>query len=140
MNRLLRGLLTTALAVPMMLLPSGLSAAPPGLSTDKTVYEEGEDIFVTAFGEGKDWVGIYARGETPGSPASIYWYYVAGDAEPGSPVRSCEDHARLHTLPGAAHGKARQRERGHARRLRHRGAPCGSASFGAGADGSKVCP
>lgn len=107
MNRLLRGLLTTALAVPMMLLPSGLSAAPPGLSTDKTVYEEGEDIFVTAFGEGKDWVGIYARGETPGSPASIYWYYVAGDAEPGEPVNirktRSNNRPEYASLPGGAY-------------------------------------
>ena len=62
------------------------SAAEKSLSLPKTVYNQNEDILVTAVGEGNDWVGIYARGETPGNPASIYWYYVAQDAEPGEPV------------------------------------------------------
>ena len=63
------------------------SAAEKSLSLPKTVYGQNEDILVTAVGEGTDWVGIYERGETPdGSPASIYWYYVAQDAEPGEPV------------------------------------------------------
>ncbi|MBR4186097.1 MAG: hypothetical protein IKQ87_10035, partial [Clostridia bacterium] len=60
MNRFLRGMLTAALAMPLMLAAPGVSAASPQLSTDKTVYEEGEDILVTAYGTGKDWVGIYA--------------------------------------------------------------------------------
>ncbi|MBR5365322.1 MAG: hypothetical protein IK132_03675 [Clostridia bacterium] len=62
------------------------SAAEKYLTLPKTVYGQNEDILVTASGEGTDWVGIYARGETPGSPASIYWYYVAQDAEPGEAV------------------------------------------------------
>ncbi|MBQ3708418.1 MAG: metallophosphoesterase [Clostridia bacterium] len=107
MNRFLRGMLTAALAMPLMLTVPGVSAATPQLSTDKTVYEEGEEILVTAYGSGKDWVGIYARGETPGSPASIYWYYVAEDAEPGDPVsiRKTRSNNRVEyaSLPGGAY-------------------------------------
>ena len=107
MNRFFRGMLTALLTVPMMLTSSGASAAQSRLSTDKTVYEEGEDILVTAYGEGKDWVGIYARGETPGSPASIYWYYVAGDAEPGDAVNikttRSNNRAEYNDLPGGAY-------------------------------------
>ena len=62
------------------------SAAEKSLSLPKTVYGQNEDILVTAVGEGTDWVGIYAKGEVPGDPSSIYWYYVAEDAEPGEPV------------------------------------------------------
>ena len=61
------------------------SAAEKSLSLPKTVYGQNEDILVTAVGEGTDWVGIFAKGETPGNPASIYWYYVAQDAEPERP-------------------------------------------------------
>ena len=70
----------------LVCLAVSASAAEKSLSLPKTVYGQNEDILVTAYGEGKDWVGIYARGETPGNPASIYWYYVAEDAEPGEAV------------------------------------------------------
>ena len=104
MNRLLRGVLTAALTVPLMLSSPVVSAAEKSLSTDKTVYAEGEEIFVTAWGEGKDWVGIYAKGEVPGNPASIYWYYVAEDAEPGEAVSinktRSNNRAEYASLPG----------------------------------------
>lgn len=46
--------------------------------TNKTTYKYGEDILVTASGEGKDWVGIYKTGENPsGTVNSFFWYYVA---------------------------------------------------------------
>ena len=89
MHRLLKTAVLTALALPLAIssgFPVSAADAVPKLSTDKAVYEEGEDILVTAYGRGKDWVGIYARGEKPGGPASIYWYYVEGDAEPGEEV------------------------------------------------------
>ncbi len=82
--RLLSVLLLAAAAA--FCLAVSASAAEKSLSLPKTVYAQNEDILVTAVGEGNDWVGIYARGETPGNPASIYWYYVAQDAEPGEPV------------------------------------------------------
>lgn len=62
------------------------SAAEKFLTLPKTEYAQNENILITASGEGKDWVGIYGRDETPGGPASIYWYYVAEDAEPGEAV------------------------------------------------------
>ena len=74
-------------AVAVLCLAVSVSAAERSLSLPKTVYGQNEDILVTASGEGTDWVGIYERGEVPdGSPASIYWYYVAQDAEPGDAV------------------------------------------------------
>ncbi|MBQ3637109.1 MAG: metallophosphoesterase [Clostridia bacterium] len=104
MNRLLRGVLTAALAMPLMLCAPNISASEKRLSTDKTIYAEGEDILVTAWGEGKDWVGIYAKGEVPGNPASIYWYYAAEDAEPGEAVSinktRSNNRAEYASLPG----------------------------------------
>ena len=118
MNRFLRNALLTALVLPIG-LPLGL-AAPcpaaaaepsqsgiPALSTDKSVYLEGEDIWVTAYGEGKDWVGIYAKGEVPGGPPSIYWYYTASDAKSGEAVniRTKRSNSRpeYQSLPGGAY-------------------------------------
>ena len=97
MNSLLKRLLAAALALPVLsaVTSSAAAAGEKTLATDKTVYEVGEDIFVTATGEGKDWVGIYARGETPGSPASIFWYYVDGDAEPGDAVNRASRKASM---------------------------------------------
>ena len=110
MNRLLKTALLTALALPLALSPAdmtGAAGAVPKLSTDKAVYEEGEDILVTAYGSGKDWVGIYARGEVPGGPASIFWYYVDGDADPGDAVniRKQRSNSRpeYNSLPGGAY-------------------------------------
>ena len=60
------------------LLPLALPAAEaPLLSTDKSRYDVDENVLVTARGAGKDWVGVYKRGETPGGARSICWYYVA---------------------------------------------------------------
>ncbi|MBO6052243.1 MAG: hypothetical protein J6Q17_00760 [Clostridia bacterium] len=57
------------------------------LELDQYSYQEGEDIFVTANGSGKDWVGLYRKGEVPGSGvSSIYWYYVAEGHTPLEPV------------------------------------------------------
>lgn len=51
------------------------------LTTDKDTYQEGMKIMVTAQGEGKDWVGIYRKGDKigtgEGTVPSIYWYYVS---------------------------------------------------------------
>ena len=84
------------------------SAAEKSLSLPKTVYSQNEDILVTAVGEGTDWVGIYAKGEVPGSGiGSIYWYYVAEDAEPGEPVsiKNTRSNNRMEyaSLPGGAY-------------------------------------
>jgi hypothetical protein len=73
--------LTTA-----VLLAVPASAAEKSIALNKTEYTQNESIFVTAVGEGNDWVGLYLRGETPGQSACIFWYYVAQDAEPGEAV------------------------------------------------------
>ena len=51
----------------------------PAVATDKTTYKYGEDIYVTTPYKYKDtdWVGIYQKGQTPGSETpSISWYYI----------------------------------------------------------------
>ena len=108
MNRIWKTALLTALALPLALSPcAAAGSAEAKLSTDKSVYSEGEDILVTAYGEGKDWVGIYAKGETPGGPASIYWYYVDGDAEPGEAVnirkQRSNNRPEYNSLPGGSY-------------------------------------
>ncbi len=49
------------------------------LTTDKTVYEAGEPIYVTATGSGTDWVGLYEAHPTAEKTSAAYWYYVAQD-------------------------------------------------------------
>ena len=44
----------------------------PVLVVDKTTYEVGEAIMVTATGSGFDWVGIAA----PDATGSLFWWYV----------------------------------------------------------------
>ena len=52
----------------------------PSISTDKTVYQTGEPIVVTATGGSNAWVGLYKDTDSYGSGAgkvvSIYWYWV----------------------------------------------------------------
>ncbi|MBQ4155800.1 MAG: metallophosphoesterase, partial [Clostridia bacterium] len=52
----------------------------PSIATDKTVYETGEPIVVTATGGSNAWVGLYKETDSYGSGAgkvvSIYWYWV----------------------------------------------------------------
>ena len=87
MKKHTRRILTALLVLTALVcLAVSASAAEKSLSLPKTEYGQNEDILITAYGEGKDWVGIYAKGEEPGGPASIYWYYVAEDAEPGEAV------------------------------------------------------
>lgn len=62
----------------MAVLPVG-SLADELLKTNKTTYTEGEDILITAVGDGEDWVGIYQKGDPLKDVVSIRWYYVAMD-------------------------------------------------------------
>ncbi len=48
------------------------------LTTDKTVYEVGDAIYITATGSGTDWVGLYEANPV-GKTSAAYWYYVAQD-------------------------------------------------------------
>lgn len=45
------------------------------ITTNKTVYQVGEDIIVTATGNTSCWVGIYKKGDYIKDVQSIYWYY-----------------------------------------------------------------
>ena len=82
MKKLITALL---LLTALVALTVTASAAEKYLTMPQTEYAQNEDILITASGEGKDWVGIYGRGETPGGPASIYWYYVADGHTPMEP-------------------------------------------------------
>ena len=57
----------------------------PQISLEKSEFEEGEDIVVTysnAPGLKNDWIGIYKRGEIPGtSDTSDSWDYLGGNTE-----------------------------------------------------------
>ncbi len=46
------------------------------LKVNKTTYTQGEDILITAIGDGDDWVGIYLKSDTIPDVISIRWYYV----------------------------------------------------------------
>jgi hypothetical protein len=55
---------------------------PTMLTTDKSVYTEGEKVLVTASNankNGTDWVGIIPKGET--DKAAIYWAYLTSIGE-----------------------------------------------------------
>ena len=61
------------------------------LKTDKTEYEYGEDIVVTAVGgTSTAWVGIYNKGDKPGNGtgevASIFWYYSNNNGNKGKSI------------------------------------------------------
>lgn len=47
------------------------------IALDKKVYEEGEDIFVTAEGDVGNWVGLYAEADNVYQTEPIYSYYVS---------------------------------------------------------------
>lgn len=49
------------------------------LSTDKSEYSMAGPIMVTATGTGKDWVGLYKKGDVPGSEATSYYYYYVNE-------------------------------------------------------------
>jgi hypothetical protein len=70
--------------------PFGTGAS--SLSTDKTVYTEGEAILITASGYNKDWVGIAKKGET----TPIRWWYLT-PVEDGvhAPAGTAFDATRL---------------------------------------------
>ena len=91
--------LISVLCIASMLMMSMLPLsifANSALKTDKTTYVEGEDILITAIGEGKDWVGIYQKGETIGNPgnggvSSIRWYYVAQNGNVSGQIKNIFD-------------------------------------------------
>ncbi len=70
--------LLTAIVFIILAIPA-VSAETALLATDKTEYEIGEAIMVTATGSGKDWVGIYY----PDGKNSLYWAYIDTGADKG---------------------------------------------------------
>lgn len=67
---------------------SGGTSASPKLLMQKAIYAPNED-FSVAFengpGNAKDWIGIYQKGQTPGSAtASTTWFYVNGSRTSGA--------------------------------------------------------
>ncbi|MFD0964731.1 fibronectin type III domain-containing protein [Pseudofulvibacter geojedonensis] len=54
----------------------------PAISLDKPYYNTNETITVSYAngpGNAKDWIGIYQKGQTPGSTAATAWSYVNGN-------------------------------------------------------------
>ena len=54
----------------------------PRIYVDKTGYNPDEDITVhyeNTPGNAKDWIGIYKKGDTPGSQPSYLWSYISGN-------------------------------------------------------------
>lgn len=72
-------ILTLCLALGMILM-LGISAAEssePTLALDKESYTVGDDVIITASGDGeKDWVGIWQADMIVGSDGALQWYYV----------------------------------------------------------------
>ena len=60
-------------------VPHAHAAEEASMSVNKTTFEQGEGVLVTATSavEG-DWVGIYAKDADPSTTTSYYWYYVNG--------------------------------------------------------------
>lgn len=72
-------ILTLCLALGMILM-LGISAAEsaePTLALDKESYTVGDEVVITASGDGeKDWVGIWQADMQVGTDPSLQWYYV----------------------------------------------------------------
>jgi len=66
-------LLTLCLWAGIAVAPKRAVADGGSFTLEKTTFEEGEAITVTANGTGADWIGIFREGEE----TSVYWYYVA---------------------------------------------------------------
>ncbi len=57
----------------------GSTDGPPATNLDKSRYQSGEDVTVTyvnGYGNARDWLAVYRKGQTPGSASSNAWTYV----------------------------------------------------------------
>lgn len=91
MKKLLSLFCGALLLVTLLLSVSLPVSAEELLKTDKTTYTEGESIMVTAVGTGKDWVGIYQKGDPIPDKTSIRWYYVAKDGNTSGTTKNIFD-------------------------------------------------
>lgn len=85
---------TMLLMVTVLLMASSVLVWAEGektISTDKSVYTEGEDILVTAVGDKSDWVGIYQKDDVIPDDTSIVWYYVAKDGNTSGTAKNIFD-------------------------------------------------
>ena len=69
------------------------------LETDKAVYSMADPIMVTATGSGKDWVGLFKKGATPGGSAISYYYYYVTDHN-GEPFNILNGVYQAQLAPG----------------------------------------
>ncbi|MBU6951078.1 fibronectin type III domain-containing protein [Hahella sp. HN01] len=59
----------------------GSTDGEPGLSVSKDKYRSGEDVVAhhqNGYGNAKDWVGVYKKGQIPGAVRATKWSYVDG--------------------------------------------------------------
>ena len=89
------GTMLLALAVMMMAFSVQVFADEKTVSTDKTVYTEGEPILVTATGDNADWVGIYLVDDVIPDDTSIVWYYVARDGNTSGTAKDLSEDVRV---------------------------------------------
>lgn len=75
-RRILSLIMILALVLGALPLPTLAAKDDIKLSTNKTTYEYGENIVVTASGS-DCWVGLYGADETPGKISSYFWYYTS---------------------------------------------------------------
>lgn len=79
---------------PVSFTVEGSAAGDPRISLQKSVYAPAEDIpvaFEHAPGDPRDWIGIYRKGQTPGTGpgtvTSTAWFYLNGSrTAPAQPV------------------------------------------------------
>lgn len=91
MKRFVSILVTLTMVLTMFAVPTFAAETEISLKTDKTEYEYGEDIVVTATGgTGTAWVGIYGKNEMPGNGtgnvSSYFWYNSNEDGNMGKDV------------------------------------------------------
>lgn len=65
------------------------------LTTDKSEYQTGEDIKVTATGYKDDWVAIYKKEDKIPDQEAIYWYYTAKDGQKSGEAYAIQKNGRL---------------------------------------------
>ncbi len=101
--RLLALLLTLVMIaglVPVFVV-SAEDSGEKSITLEKDTFEYGEDVIVTAVGEGKDWIGLYTASDpSDGSVTSIYWYYPAENPSVNiKETKSNSDRSDLFDLP-----------------------------------------
>ena len=70
----------------------GSTTADPKITLQKSVYAPNENFsvaFENGAGNVRDWIGIYQKGQTPGTPQSTSWFYLNNStAVPAAAIRN----------------------------------------------------